>query len=145
MRGECKRGVACPYRHTNITDQDLESLKKGYGSIENKIRERYHGINDPVATKILSKIKEKPTVPDEPEDPTITTLFIGGVSDEISQSELHQKLEVFGKIVTLKLLFKNQCGFVCYNSRQSAIQAMKSLYDNLFVGDNQLKILWAKN
>jgi hypothetical protein len=39
-------------------------MKKGYGSIENKIRERYHGINDPVASKILSKIKEKPTIPD---------------------------------------------------------------------------------
>jgi len=88
VRGECNRGVACPYRHSNITDQDLESLKKGYGSIENKIRERYHGINDPIASKILSKIKEKPKVPDSPEDPTITTLFIGGVTSEITKDDL---------------------------------------------------------
>ena len=55
VRGECNRGISCPYRHTNITDQDLESLKKGNGSIDDKIRERYNGINDPICKKILDK------------------------------------------------------------------------------------------
>ena len=77
-RGECNRGVSCPYRHTNITEQDLESLKKGHGSIEEKIKERYHGINDPIATKIINKIKEKTKVPEAPADLTISTLFVGG-------------------------------------------------------------------
>jgi hypothetical protein len=43
-------------------------MKKGYGSIEEKIKERYHGINDPIATKILSKIKEKSKEPETPSD-----------------------------------------------------------------------------
>jgi len=64
----------------------LESLKKGNGSIDDKIKERYHGINDPIAAKILSKIKERSKVPDPPEDLTITTLFIGGVTDEIDEA-----------------------------------------------------------
>ena len=55
IRGECKRGLACPYRHSDITEQDLERMKKGNGSIDEKIRERYNGINDPIAKKILEK------------------------------------------------------------------------------------------
>lgn len=61
-------------------------MKKGYGSIEDKIKERYHGINDPIANKILSKIKERPKIPDSPEDLTITTLFVGGVTEETNES-----------------------------------------------------------
>jgi len=38
----------CPYRHENITEQDLESLKKGI-NIDEKIKERFNGINDPIA------------------------------------------------------------------------------------------------
>jgi len=85
----------------------LESLKKGLGSVEDKIRERYHGINDPVAKKILSKIKDKPNAPEEPEDPTITTLFIGGVTSDITENDLVSKLEIFGKISSIKILAKN--------------------------------------
>ncbi len=55
-------------------------MKKGYGSIEEKIKERYHGINDPIASKILSKIKEKPKAPEKPADQSITTLFVGGIT-----------------------------------------------------------------
>ena len=80
VRGECNRGLSCPYRHTDITEKDLESMKKGYGSIEEKIKERYHGINDPIASKILSKIKEKPKAPEKPADQSITTLFVGGIT-----------------------------------------------------------------
>ena len=92
VRGECNRGKTCPYRHTDITDADLESLKKGNGSIEQKIKNRYHGINDPVATKILSKIKERGKLPDPPEDKNITTLFLGGVKDT-TEDVIKEQLE----------------------------------------------------
>ena len=59
VRGECNRGKQCPYRHTDISDQDLEGMKKGNGSIDERIRERYVGINDPVAKKIMDKISER--------------------------------------------------------------------------------------
>jgi hypothetical protein len=34
-------------------------MKKGNGSIDERIRERYVGINDPVAKKIMDKISER--------------------------------------------------------------------------------------
>ena len=93
VRGECNRGKTCPYRHTDITEKDLESLKKGYGSVENKIRDRYHGINDPVATKIIAKIKEASKVPEAPEDMAITTLFVGGVTSDMSERDFTEQME----------------------------------------------------
>ena len=33
-------------------------MKRGYGNVDDRIKDRYHGVNDPIANKILSKIKE---------------------------------------------------------------------------------------
>jgi pre-mRNA-splicing factor RBM22/SLT11 len=87
LKGECNRGKACPYRHDNITEEELESLKKGGGSIDDRIKERFNGINDPVAKKILSKVKES-HLPQAPADLNITTLFIGGIDDTVDEDEL---------------------------------------------------------
>lgn len=133
VRGECNRGLACPYRHTDISEKDLESLQKGYGSIEDKIRERYHGVNDPIASKILSKVTEKPKVPEPPADESITTLFVGGVTSEMTSEELTDKMSPYGKVLKVDLLPKNSCGFVRFNQRESAVKAMQALFDKLYV------------
>lgn len=44
------------------------------------MRDRFYGVNDPVAEKLLSRYKELPTL-DAPEDKTVTTLYIGNVVD----------------------------------------------------------------
>lgn len=59
IRKECNRGQSCPYRHTDITETDLESIKKGQGPANDKIMNRYMGVNDPVAKKIIEKIEKK--------------------------------------------------------------------------------------
>jgi pre-mRNA-splicing factor RBM22/SLT11 len=61
-------------------------MKKGV-NIDERIRERFHGVNDPIAKKILDRVKEA-NLPKAPEDPNITTLFIGGIEDAISEEEL---------------------------------------------------------
>jgi hypothetical protein len=43
-------------------------MKKGNGSIDEKIRERYNGLNDPIAKKILEKYEAKTKVPEAPAD-----------------------------------------------------------------------------
>ena len=62
-------------------------MKRGYGNVDDRIKDRYHGVNDPIANKILSKIKDKPQLPDAPTDMTITTLFLGGVDDQMSEAD----------------------------------------------------------
>ena len=104
IRGLCTRGGLCPYRHENINDEDLESLKKGV-NIDEKIRERFHGINDPVAKKILDRVKES-HLPQTPEDPNITTLFVGGIEDSVGEEEISKQMVPYGKIKAVKLIHK---------------------------------------
>jgi hypothetical protein len=68
-------------------------MKKGNGSIDERIRERYVGINDPVAKKIMDKISERAKVPDAPTDLNISTLFVGGFSSEMA-ADLPAKLKI---------------------------------------------------
>ena len=145
VRGECNRGVTCPYRHTNITEQDLEGLKKGNGSIDDKIRERFNGINDPIAKKIMEKIEEKSKPPEPPEDKNISTLFLGGITEEMTEDMVNEKMQPFGKIERMRLVPRQNCGFVCFHSREACEKAMNTLHEKLFLIDKKIKLLWAKN
>jgi pre-mRNA-splicing factor RBM22/SLT11 len=122
-------------------------MKKGNGSIDERIRERYVGINDPVAKKIMDKISERAKVPDAPTDLNISTLFVSGYSAE-QASELPAKLkiamETVGKIEQIKVVAKHSCAFVCFNSRESAERAMEAMFDRFFIDQTKLKLLWAK-
>jgi pre-mRNA-splicing factor RBM22/SLT11 len=72
VKGNCARGQDCPYRHelpeiNELSDQNLSN--------------RYHGMNDPVAKKILKGyVDSKPPKP--PADINITTLYIPGLTDD---------------------------------------------------------------
>ena len=55
-------------------------------SLQN-IKDRYYGTNDPVAEKLLGQAKELPQL-SPPEDKSITSLYIGGLSDDISERDL---------------------------------------------------------
>jgi pre-mRNA-splicing factor RBM22/SLT11 len=63
-KGTCTRGAECPYRHEMPTTGELA---------DQNIKDRYYGINDPVANKMLRKLGEAPKL-EPPEDQSITTL-----------------------------------------------------------------------
>ena len=145
VKGNCNRGVTCPYRHTNITEQDLESLKKGNGSIDEKIRERFNGINDPIAKKIMDRIEEKSLPPPAPSDTSISTLFLGNItSEDITEDMVKEQMEKFGKIERMRLLHRQSCGFVCFYSREAAEKAIGNLHDKFFLAEKKIKLDWAK-
>lgn len=104
LKGECNRGTLCPFRHDNITEEDIDSIKKG-GSIDEKIKERFNGINDPIAKKILSKVKEV-HLPKPPDDLNITTLFIGGIDESIDEEDILNAMKDFGKVKGVKMIHR---------------------------------------
>ena len=59
VKGECKRGAECPYRHEMPTTGDLANQN---------IKDRYFGVNDPVANKMLNRVDNLPKL-EPPEDP----------------------------------------------------------------------------
>jgi hypothetical protein len=54
------------------------------------IKDRYYGVNDPVAKRILARAKEGALHP--PENRAITTLYIGGVVPGVTDSDLRYSI-----------------------------------------------------
>lgn len=53
---------------------------------EQNIKDRYYGVNDPVAAKMMTRAAEMPTLA-PPDDPTITTLYVGGLEEALGVTE----------------------------------------------------------
>lgn len=132
VQGKCNRGDACPYRHEDITEEDLAAMQKGQGKVEDRIKARFEGKGDPLASKILEKIKEF-KVPQPPEDPSITTLFVGGIDDKTSRESLETKFGSFGKIENIRLIPSKKCGFIAFKERLHAEKAFETLYERCYI------------
>ncbi|KAJ0953054.1 putative transcription factor C3H family [Helianthus annuus] len=78
IRGECTRGAECPYRHEMPFTGELS---------QQNIKDRYYGVNDPVALKLLNKAGEMPSL-EPPEDESIRTLYVGGLDAEFPSKSL---------------------------------------------------------
>ena len=54
---------------------------------QQNIKDRYYGINDPVAEKLLGQISDMPKLT-PPEDKGITTLYLGGLADSVTERDI---------------------------------------------------------
>lgn len=72
QRNECSRGSACPFRH-----EDVPELHNAYN-----IKDRFYGVNDPIAKKILSTIENSKYIK-PPEDTSICTLVASFVDKDL--------------------------------------------------------------
>lgn len=89
VKGECRRGEECPYRHEKPTDPD-DPLA------DQNIKDRYYGVNDPVADKLLKRAAAMPALP-APEDKTITTLYIGNIGN-LTEQDLRYNYSYYGTV-----------------------------------------------
>jgi len=135
VKGTCNRGAACPFRH------ELPPDDKGDLAHQN-IKDRYYGVNDPVAKKLLQRVSNSAVAP--PDDVSITTLFVGNVDKRISESDLRDHFYYFGEITSLKLSPTQHCAFVEFTTREAAEAAINKLYSNLIVNGVFLRLSWAK-
>uniref|UniRef100_A0AAZ3S4W5 Pre-mRNA-splicing factor RBM22 n=1 Tax=Oncorhynchus tshawytscha TaxID=74940 RepID=A0AAZ3S4W5_ONCTS len=135
VKGECKRGEECPYRHEKPTDPD-DPLA------DQNIKDRYYGINDPVADKLLKRASTMPRL-DTPEDKSITTLYVGGLGDSITDSELRNHFYQFGEIRTTTIVQRQQCAFIQFATRQAAELAAEKSFNKLIINGRRLNVKWA--
>ncbi len=61
------------------------------------IKDRYYGVNDPVADKIMKRAETLPTLA-PPEDPHITTLYVGGLDETFTEADIRDHFYQFGEI-----------------------------------------------
>ncbi|KAJ2949486.1 hypothetical protein O0L34_g15407 [Tuta absoluta] len=137
VKGECRRGEECPYRHEKPTDPD-DPLA------DQNIKDRYYGVNDPVAEKLMRRAAAMPALP-PPEDRTVTTLYIGNLSDNCTEEELRGHFYQYGEIRSLTLVPRAQCAFVQYTTRSAAEHAAEKTFNRLVIGGKRLTIKWGKS
>ncbi|VEN61237.1 unnamed protein product, partial [Callosobruchus maculatus] len=136
VKGECRRGEECPYRHEKPTDPD-DPLA------DQNIKDRYYGVNDPVADKLLKRAAAMPALP-PPEDKTITTLYIGNLGN-LSEEDIRDHFYQYGEIRSISLVPKQQCAFVQYTTRAAAEQAAEKTFNKLILGGRRLTIKWGRS
>ncbi|CAK8686612.1 unnamed protein product [Clavelina lepadiformis] len=140
VKGECKRGEECPYRHEKPTDPD-DPLS------DQNIKDRYYGINDPVADKLLRRANE--SIDQEavkpPEDRTISTLYIGGLGEAIDEDDLRNHFYQFGEIRSINVVGKQNCAFVQFTKRSEAEHAAQKSAGRLLLKGKRLVVRWGKS
>lgn len=137
VKGACNRGEACPFRHEQSDHLD-ESLAKQH------IKDRYYGINDPLAEKILNRYNNDKKKESGEE---ITSVCITGINSEkpITEKDLHDYFYSFGEILKIKLVPDSKCAFVEYPTHSEAAKAIETLRNNLVIRGQFLKVNWAKS
>jgi len=137
VKGECKRGEECPYRHDKPTDPD-DPLA------DQNIKDRYYGVNDPVADKLLNRAKALPHI-EPPEDKAITTLYIGGLDEAISEQDVRNSFYAYGEIRSINIVPKQGCAFVQFTKRSSAELAVEKSFNKLIIRGAKATIRWGKS
>ncbi|CAM6087271.1 unnamed protein product [Calypogeia fissa] len=134
VRGECTRGAECPYRHEMPVTGELS---------QQNIKDRYYGVNDPVAAKLLRKAGEMPSL-NAPEDESIKTLYVGGLDQRISEEDLKDQFYAYGEIESIRLVAQRACAFITYTTREGAEKAADHLANKLVIKGLRLKLMWGK-
>ena len=62
---------------------------------------RYYGVNDPVARKMMQRVDTLPKL-SPPEDASITTLYIGGLTPVIGEDDIRDQFYSYGELQSVK-------------------------------------------
>jgi len=137
VKGQCKRGEECPYRHEKPTDPD-DPLS------DQNIKDRYYGTDDPVADKLLRRASALPQL-EAPEDRSITTLYIGNLGEKITEKDLKDHFYQYGEIRNISLVKGQSCGFIQYTTRAAAEVAAEKTFNKLVINGRRLVVKWGKS
>lgn len=136
VKGECKRGEECPFRHERPRDPNDPLSSQN-------IKDRFYGQADPVAHKLLDKYRSMRTLV-APEDRSITTLYIGGVQETVGEKELRDHFYQYGELRSVTVHPRQQCAFVQFADRDAAERAAEKSYDKLIIAGHRLTVNWGK-
>lgn len=138
VKGECKRGEECPYRHDKPSDPDDPLSNQN-------IKDRYYGNNDPVAEKMMNRAKALPTL-EPPADTSITTLYLGnlGPAGQITEKDINDYFYQFGDIRSLRILEQKGCAFLQFTNRDAAESAAERSFKKLTLKGRLIAVRWGQ-
>ncbi|QPG75721.1 hypothetical protein FOA43_003080 [Brettanomyces nanus] len=77
-------------------------------------------------------------------DPTNTTVFVGGLAASVSEDTLRTLFEPFGPIVHVRVPPGKGCGFVKFEDRGSAQQAVAGM-EGFVIGGSRIRLSWGRS
>lgn len=137
VKGECNRGIRCPYRHEMPTDPNGPMAKQNY-------RDRYYGKNDPVANKILQKMSSLPGLT-PPQDKSVSTLYVGRLGASVTERGLRDFFYQFGEIRKVLMVSAKHSAFVTFTTREAAERAVEKLGGQPMIMGSKARIMWGKS
>ncbi|KAK9673920.1 hypothetical protein RND81_12G198600 [Saponaria officinalis] len=145
-----------------ITDHST-GRSKGYGFVrfgdENELNRAMTELNGailstrpmrlgPAANKKPAVVQQKayqtPQANPGENDPTNTTVFVGGLDPSVSDDQLRQAFSPYGELVHVKIPVGRGCGFVQFSNRASAEQALAAL-NGAQIGSQSVRLSWGRS
>eukprot|EP01096_Ripella_sp_DP13-Kostka_P012466 TRINITY_DN5223_c0_g1_i2.p1 TRINITY_DN5223_c0_g1~~TRINITY_DN5223_c0_g1_i2.p1 ORF type:complete len:431 (-),score=182.45 TRINITY_DN5223_c0_g1_i2:386-1678(-) len=77
------------------------------------------------------------------EDPSNTTIFVGGVDANIGEPELRGIFQSYGEITLVKLVQGKNWAFITFTTHQSAERAIAEM-NTAIIGNSRVRVSWGK-
>jgi pre-mRNA-splicing factor RBM22/SLT11 len=79
-----------------------------------------------------------------PADQSITSLFVTGVEDDLSEFKIRDSFSPYGKIRSLVCSHMSHCAFINYASREGAEAAAQALQGRAVIAGCPLRVQWGR-
>ncbi|KAI9781250.1 MAG: Pre-mRNA-splicing factor slt11 [Peltula sp. TS41687] len=79
-----------------------------------------------------------------PEDPTITSLFLTGVEDDLPEHELRSFFANFGPLRSVVCSHRSHCAFINYQTRSAAETAAENCQGKAVIAGCPLRVQWGR-
>ncbi|CAG8981471.1 hypothetical protein HYALB_00003042 [Hymenoscyphus albidus] len=79
-----------------------------------------------------------------PSDPTITSLFITGVEDDLPEHKIRDFFTPYGKLRSLVCSHMSHCAFINYATREDAEAAAEALQGRAVIAGCPLRVQWGR-
>ena len=140
LRNACTR-ADCPYRPCN-GDTHMPELTSAPEMRTQNIKDRYYGVNDPVAEKMLKRAESTPALKPRrmPPSPRCTwAVSISASRRMICATRFIARGTQVGGLCTPRIM-----PFVTHVERKGAETAAEALHGNLVVNGLKLRLMWGK-
>lgn len=79
-----------------------------------------------------------------PSDPTIMSLFVTGVEDDLPEYKIREFFSPFGKLRSLVCSHMSHCAFINYATREGAEAAAEALQGRAVIAGCPLRVQWSR-
>mmetsp|Transcript_15645 Transcript_15645/g.15765 ORF Transcript_15645/g.15765 Transcript_15645/m.15765 type:complete len:473 (+) Transcript_15645:136-1554(+) len=115
----------------------------GQGNREDAIKKRVTGEDD-LSKAYLNKMKAMNLELPPAEDPSVTTLWVGNLAADTTESDLYNLFFPSGPVAGIHIVHSARCAFIEMGTRAAAESAAKELYGALLLRGRSLNLHWAR-